>query len=87
MLILLAHEHYSIDVIFGYIVPMAMIRQLTDFADNRSVAAVGAGRGIGVLLPCPTYFEGDVDGRIPEEYDLPPQLASFFATSGVEKEE
>ncbi|CAG0889522.1 unnamed protein product [Cyprideis torosa] len=74
--ILAAHEHYSIDVFVAFYITSRLFLYYHTLANNRNFHA-GRSYQVKVWFPMLTYFEGSVDGVIPNEFEWPFTRASL----------
>jgi len=92
--ILAAHEHYTIDVVIAFFLTSRIFLYYHMLANTDSYSR---SRRIRVHFPCFSYFECNVPGKVPNEYEIPFESTfrsvktcfSLFSAkcSGAEKEE
>ncbi|CAD5116828.1 DgyrCDS5674 [Dimorphilus gyrociliatus] len=77
ILIIVGHEHYTVDVLLAfYITVQAYLHyhHLADNLNNRNSNLPMQRRILDVFYPIVKYFEGNVQGCIPNEFELPERL-------------
>lgn len=68
--ILSAHEHYSIDVFIAFYITSRLFLYYHTLANNQSLMQRDQGR-TRIWFPLFSFFESDVDGIVPNEYESP----------------
>ncbi|XP_039293983.1 sphingomyelin synthase-related 1 [Nilaparvata lugens] len=66
--ILSGHEHYSIDVFIAFYITSRLFLYYHTLANNQSLMQRDTGR-TRIWFPLFSFFESDVDGIVPNEYD------------------
>lgn len=76
--ILSGHEHYSIDVFIAFYITSRLFLYYHTLANNQSLMQRDTGR-TRIWFPLFSFFESDVDGIVPNEYESPlVLLANLF---------
>uniref|UniRef100_A0A0A9WX00 Sphingomyelin synthase-related 1 n=1 Tax=Lygus hesperus TaxID=30085 RepID=A0A0A9WX00_LYGHE len=82
--ILSGHEHYSIDVFIAFYITSRLFLYYHTLSNNQSLMQRDTGR-TRIWFPLLSFFESEVDGIIPNEYESPLVLVentcSFFAST------
>ncbi|XP_073990107.1 ceramide phosphoethanolamine synthase-like isoform X2 [Rhodnius prolixus] len=68
--ILSGHEHYSIDVFIAFYITSRLFLYYHTLANNQSLMQRDSGR-TRIWFPLFSFFESDVDGIVPNEYESP----------------
>lgn len=68
--ILSGHEHYSIDVFIAFYITSRLFLYYHTLANNQSLMQRDTGR-TRIWFPLFSFFESDVDGIVPNEYESP----------------
>ncbi|CAG0919378.1 unnamed protein product [Notodromas monacha] len=68
--ILAAHEHYSIDVFIAFYISSRLFLYYHTLANNKTFKETRSSR-TRVWFPMLSYFERNVDGAVPNEYEWP----------------
>lgn len=68
--ILAAHGHYSIDVLIAFVITSRMFLYYHALANNRALYQHDSYR-LKIWFPMFSYFEANVNGIVPNEYDNP----------------
>lgn len=68
--ILSGHEHYSIDVFIAFYITSRLFLYYHTLANNQSLMQRDTGR-TRIWFPLFSFFEADVDGIVPNEYESP----------------
>ncbi|KAK9503313.1 hypothetical protein O3M35_011912 [Rhynocoris fuscipes] len=68
--ILSGHEHYSIDVFIAFYITSRLFLYYHTLANNQSLMLRDSGR-TRIWFPLFSFFESDVDGIVPNEYESP----------------
>jgi len=68
--ILSGHEHYSIDVFIAFYITSRLFLYYHTLANNQSLMQRDQGR-TRIWFPLFSFFESDVDGIVPNEYESP----------------
>lgn len=76
--ILSGHEHYSIDVFIAFYITSRLFLYYHTLANNQSLMQRDTGR-TRIWFPLFSFFESDVDGIVPNEYESPVVLLRRFS--------
>lgn len=68
--ILAAHEHYSIDVFIAFYITSRLFLYYHSLANNRALTQPDR-RRMHMWFPMFSYFEANVVGMVPNDYELP----------------
>lgn len=68
--ILSGHEHYSIDVFIAFYITSRLFLYYHTLANNQSLMQRDSGR-TRIWFPLFSFFESDMDGIVPNEYESP----------------
>ncbi|XP_022087480.1 sphingomyelin synthase-related protein 1-like [Acanthaster planci] len=85
--VLAAHEHYSIDVVIAFCITSRLFLYYHTLANTRALHQQRDQRA-RVWFPMFSYFEAEVDGVVPNEYQWPlslPRLPTFVRRQKAEK--
>lgn len=74
--ILAAHEHYSIDVFIAFYISTRLFLYYHTLANNRDLMQRDSKR-TRIWFPLFSFFEGGVDGIVPNEFENPFSLRNF----------
>lgn len=73
--ILAAHEHYSIDVFVAFYISSRLFLYYHTLSNNQALMQRDSVR-TRIWFPLFSYFEANIEGIIPNEYETPSQIAS-----------
>ncbi|CAG0903811.1 unnamed protein product, partial [Darwinula stevensoni] len=76
--ILAAHEHYSIDVFIAFYITSRLFLYYHTLANNRTFTQ-GHSTKTKVYFPMLSYFEGNVYGTVPNEFEWPFSLSYWMS--------
>jgi hypothetical protein len=87
--ILAAHEHYSIDVFIAFYISSRLFLYYHTLANNRALPRSRQGfdaKRTWFYFPLFSFFEHNINGRVPNEFELPltPSDVVAFGTSVFE---
>ena len=74
--ILAGHEHYSIDVFIAFYIASRMFLYYHSLANNRALTQ-GDRKRVRVWFPMFSYFEANITGIVPNEYEWPLRMPKF----------
>ncbi|KAL0266353.1 UNVERIFIED_CONTAM: hypothetical protein PYX00_008923 [Menopon gallinae] len=75
--ILSAHEHYSIDVFIAFYITSRLFLYYHTLANNQALMQRDSSR-TRIWFPLFSFFESEVDGIVPNEYETPATLAQHL---------
>ena len=70
LLILAAHEHYSIDVFIAYFISSRLFLYYHSLANSVALKSIDRER-IKSVFPMFSYLEENTDGMVPNVYEMP----------------
>jgi len=73
--VLAAHEHYSIDVVIAFYIASRIFLYYHMLANTRSYSR---SRRIRYLFPLFSFFECNVPGKVPNEFEVPLKFAAAY---------
>ncbi|VVC90168.1 ceramide phosphoethanolamine synthase-like isoform X2 [Leptidea sinapis] len=73
--ILAAHEHYSIDVFIAFYITSRLFLYYHTLSNNQALMRNDSSR-TRIWFPLLSFFESEVDGIVPNEYESPMEIAN-----------
>ncbi|XP_052738692.1 ceramide phosphoethanolamine synthase isoform X2 [Bicyclus anynana] len=73
--ILAAHEHYSIDVFIAFYITSRLFLYYHTLSNNQALMQTDSSR-TRIWFPLLSFFESEVDGIVPNEYEGPVEIVS-----------